>query len=108
MTVTSEVVESIATPDGLVKFTDIVQASGLPRSTFQTAITEGLITPVGTQRRQGSPLTFTKEDAILLLTVAALAVLAGVAFVSLLKAMKQAGAKVDGNAITINMPGAGS
>ena len=53
-------------------------------------------------------MTFTKEDAIFLLIVAALAIAAGVAFMTMLRSMRATGAQVTGNQLTIKLPGAGS
>lgn len=105
MTVTPDVVESLATPDGLVKLTDITRTTGIPRSTIQGAIVRGVITPTGVRRGHGGSLTFTKEDAALIIAAAALALLLGVAFVTLLRTMKEAGAQVSGSQVTINLPG---
>jgi len=103
--ITTEAVDAI-TRDGLVDLPDIVRATGVTRRAFEEAMHEGLIKPTDIRRGRGrgGAQTFTQEDAIFLMMVAALAVLAGVAFVSALKLMKQSGAQVNGNAITITLP----
>lgn len=105
MTVTADAIEDI-TRDGLVDLPDLVRVSGLTRETLRAAVDDGLVTtsPVRRGRGRGGAITITKEEAIFLLAVAALAFAAGVAFATLLRAMKNNGAQLSGNALTITVP----
>lgn len=108
MTVAADVVENIAR-DGLVDLPDLVRVSNLTRETLRAVVDEGLVTtsPVRRGRGRGGAITITKEEAIFLLAVAALAIESRVAFATLLRAMKGSGARLSGDTLTITVPTSG-
>ncbi len=89
--------------DGAVRLSDVGKTAQCPYSTIQWAARSGLI-EVERQGGQGNARWVRVEDALLIVAVAALAVAAGLAFASLLKAVKDSGARVSPEGLTIPMP----
>lgn len=100
------VIEDLRVTDGLVDLPEVVRVSGLPRRALRTAMDDGLITPTDVRRGQGrgGSYTFTVEDALFVIAVAALALAAGVAFVTMVRAMKASGAQLGPDGIKIPLP----
>jgi hypothetical protein len=87
----------------------VLRVGGISADSLRRSIDQGLVTPtdkrVGAGR--GGGRTITVDDALLLLAVAALAVAAGIAFTTMLKAVRAAGGQVSGAGVTIPIPGVG-
>lgn len=93
-----------AEDDELVRLPDVAKQAGLGVSTLWSAIKEGLITPAPVRKRHNTQ-TFTREDAEFILTAAAIALAAGVAFlavVRVLKAIDNAGVKIPAAEVNLN------
>lgn len=103
---TPNVIEDLRVTDGLVDFPEVIRASGLPRHVLRTAMDDGWIVPTSVRRGtgRGRTQTLTVEDALFVLAVAALAVAAGVAFVTLMKTLKTTGAQLGPDGIKIPLP----
>lgn len=84
----------------LIPLPEIGRAVGLdaPRQTY--AVTKGLIHPADKRGPNGRYLV-TRDEAVFILTAAALALAAGIAIVTMIRTLRAAGAKVSGSAITI-------
>jgi hypothetical protein len=89
--------------DGVVRLPDAARAAGISAATVRLAIAEGLIVPAPIKRRHGTR-TLTLDDVILIITVAALAAAAGVAFMAILKTFRGVGASVRADGIVIPLP----
>lgn len=88
------------TPDGSVPVADVVKSAGVPHAAVDYAVRLGLV-DVTAQHGQGRRRYIATSDGLLILAAAALALAAGVALVSMLRAMKATGAMVSANALTI-------
>jgi len=96
-----------AHPDGLLTLPEVQKVTGVSRGALRTAIDDGLITPTGVRKgkgRGGGAYTLTAEDAVFLAACAALAIAAGIAFVTMVKAMRATNAQVNPAAGTVTVP----
>ena len=91
--------------DGTVTVPEVVAASGLTYAAVRKAIGEGLVTPTPVRRGHGGAKTLTVEDATLILIAAGIALAAGIAFVTILKVIRETGGTVGPTGVTIPIPG---
>jgi hypothetical protein len=76
-------------------------AVGMDANARHYAIRKGIITPA--VRVNGRPCMVTWEDALLIVLAATMAVAAGIALVSALRALRNTGAQVSGDVVTISL-----
>lgn len=84
----------------LIPLPDIGRSVGLDADRQYYAVRKGLIHPASKRGPNGRYL-ITRDEAVFILTAAALALAAGIAVVTMLRTLRAAGAKVSGSAITI-------
>jgi hypothetical protein len=91
---------------GLAILADVQRAAGLSRGAVRAAVDEGLVTPTPVRMGpgQGGGYTVTLDDALLLVACAALALAAGVAFVTMLRVLRSSGATIDPAAGAVVLP----
>lgn len=85
----------------LIPLPDIGRAVGLdaPRQTY--AVRKGLIQPVDGKRGPNGRYLVSWDEALFIVTAAALALAAGIAVVTMLRTLRAAGAQVSGSAVMI-------
>lgn len=88
--------------NGLITLPALAKEAGITTMALWSATNEGLITPAG--RKRHNTMAFSREDAILVIFVAGLAIAAGVAFVTVLRVIKVNGGTLKGGAIKIPVP----
>jgi hypothetical protein len=94
-------------PDGMVPLPEVQRVAGIPRSTLRCALDDGLVELAGHVKGpgRGRPAgALTVDDVLLLVACAALAYAAGVAFVTVLRTMRETGAALDPAAGTFTIP----
>ncbi len=92
--------------DGTVPLSDVARSAECSYASLDYATRSGLI-PVqkmGGPDGRGNARRISVDDALMALAVAALAVAAGLAFVTLLKAVRQTGGTVGASGLTIPLP----
>lgn len=89
--------------DGVVRLPDAARAAGVSKATLRIAIEDGLIQPTPIRRRHNTR-TIRLEDALLLIAVASLAAAAGIAFLSMLRTLRQTGAELRPEGVVIPFP----
>lgn len=94
-------------PDGTVPVADVVRSAGVPHSAIDYTIRLGLV-PVLAQGGASRRRWISREDAVMLLAAAALAVAAGVALAVIVRAIRATGAQVGPDGLTIPVKGLGS
>jgi hypothetical protein len=95
-----------AGPDGTVPVADVVRSAGVPHGAVDYTIRLGLV-PVHAQFGAHRRRYISREDALMLLAAAALAVAAGVALATIVRAIKATGAQVGPGGLTIPVKGIG-
>lgn len=88
-----------------VSVIDVAREAGVPRYNVRTVELAGLVEHAGRAGR-GGRLMVSKEDALFLLGAAAVAAVAGIALVTVVRALRETGAQVGPGGITIPLPGA--
>src|SRR4051794_9317395 len=98
--------DGITATGGVVLVSDVLRRGGISPDSFRRTVDAGLITPTPTRigAGRGGGRTITVDDALLLLAVAALAIAAGVAITTMLRAIRAQGGTVSGGNITIPIP----
>jgi hypothetical protein len=95
------------TPPTLVPIGQVAREHGITRTAYRSAISAGLITPAdrgGRGYRGGFRIT--QEDAVLLITAAAVAALVGITLCLALRVIRETGGHItpDGSAVVIPVP----
>lgn len=86
--------------DGTVPLADVVRTAQCSRASIDVAVRSGLV-DVARQGGRGNARHLRVEDALLIVTVAALAVAAGIAFGALLRAVTSTGGGMTPQGLTI-------
>lgn len=89
--------------NGVVRVPDVAKAAGISYGAIRGAIDEGLIEPT-TVRMRHNTRTLTVDDALLVMAIAGLATLTGLAFLTLLRAIRDARGTLGPHGITIPTP----
>ena len=87
-------------PDGTVPLTDVAASAACSYASVDHAVRTGLVEAHGVGGR-GNPRRIALEDALMIVAVAALAVAAGLAFNVLFRSVKETGARMTAEGLTI-------
>lgn len=89
------------TPEGTVRVSDVARSTGDYEAVNYTVRRYGVVTD---QYGQGRSRYIPVSEALIILAAAALATAAGVALAAMYRAIKAAGATVNGNSLTLTIP----
>lgn len=93
-------------PEGTVMVSDVIRTAGVPHGAIDYPIRLGLVPIVAREPgRRGRYIS--REDAVMLLAAAALAVAAGVALAAVVRAIRVTGGSVTADGLMIPVKGLG-